>query len=86
MATKLKFNVQGDLSNNPILVKDPNGTYEAPNSYQLPHRYYYDVATDSVKDKYSGKTDRQVQEIDHAAAVALATELGLTPPPALPTN
>lgn len=84
MATKLKFNVQGDLVNNPILVEDPNGTYEAPNSYQLPHRYYYDSATDSIKDRYAGKTDRQVQEIEHAEAVALAAERGLPPPPPLP--
>jgi hypothetical protein len=48
-----------------------------------PHRYYYDAATDSIKDKYDGKTDKEVQEIEHAAAVALANELGTTPPPPL---
>ena len=85
MATKLKFNIIGDLVNNPILIQDPDGTHEAPNSYQLPHRYYYDSETDAVKDRYAGKTDRQVQEIEHAAAIALATELNLTPPPPLPT-
>ena len=84
MATKLKFNVQGDLVTNPILIQDPDGTHEAPNSYQLPHRYYYDAEADSIKDKYPGKTDRQVQEIEHEAAIALAEELGLTPPPPLP--
>lgn len=83
MATKLKFNIHGDLVTNPILIQDPDGTHEAPNSYQLPHRYYYDAATDSIKDRYAGKTDRQVQEIEHAAAIASAEELGLTPPPPL---
>lgn len=85
MATKLKFSVQGDLANNPTLIEDPNGTYEAPNSYQLPHRFYYDAETDKIKDRYAGKTDRQVQEIEHEAAIALATEQGLPPPPPLPT-
>jgi hypothetical protein len=84
MATKLKFHVQGDLVNNPVLIQAEDGAYEAPNSYQLPHRYYYDAETASIKDKYAGKTDRQVQEIEHAAAIALATEQGLPPPPPLP--
>lgn len=81
---KLKFNVLGDLVNNPVLVVADDGAYEAPNSNQLQHRFYYDTATDSVKDRYAGKTDRQVQEIEHAAAIALAEELGLPAPPPLP--
>jgi hypothetical protein len=85
MATKLKFDVQGDLVSNPILIKSPDGAYEAPNSYQLPHRYYYDADTDAIKDKYPGKTDRQVQEIEHEAAIALAVELGMPSPPPLPS-
>lgn len=84
MATKLRFEVQGDLVNNPALIVNPEGPYEAPNTYQLLHRYYYDHATDSIKDRHPGKTDRQVQELEHEAAIALALELGTTPPPPLP--
>lgn len=83
MATKLKFNVIGDLVNDPVLILDPVGVYEAPDFYQLPHRYYYDVETDSVKNRYPDQTDRQVIESDHEKAIALAIELGLTPPPPL---
>ena len=83
MATKLKFNIIG-AKENPVLVQDENGQYAAPNTNQLPHRFFYDAETDSIKDNYAGKTDRQVQELEHAAAVALAQELGTTPPPPLP--
>jgi len=84
MATKLKFHVIGDLATNPVLVVASDGVYEAPNSNQLVHRFYYDAETDKIKDKHAGKTDRQVQEIEHATAVALAEELGLPIPPPLP--
>lgn len=86
MATKLRFNLLGDPINAPVLYVAEDGLYEAPNSYQLPHRFYYDPVVDKVKDKYAGKTDSQVQEIDHDAAVAKAIEEGMTPPPPLPSN
>jgi hypothetical protein len=86
MATKLKFNLLGDPILNPMLVESLEGVYEAPNTYQLPHRFYYDAETDKVKDKYAGKTDREVQEIEHKAAIDLAVELGTTPPPPLPAK
>jgi hypothetical protein len=84
MATKLKFKVAGDLGANSVLIEDPEGEYVAPNTNKLAHRFYFDAESNTVKDKYAGKTDRQVQEIEHEAAIALATELGLPPPPPLP--
>lgn len=86
MATKLKFILQGDLANNPDLIENPDGTLEAPNDNQLPHRFYFDAASGTVKDRYPGKTDREVQEIEHEAAIALAAERGMPPPPPLPAE
>jgi hypothetical protein len=79
MATKLKFSVV-DI-NTGVITCTPEGVLEAPNDYQLPHRFFYEDGV--VKDKYGNKTDREVQEIDHEAAIALAAELGTTPPPPL---
>jgi hypothetical protein len=84
MDTKLKFNLLGDPTLNPVLVESLEGVYEAPNTHQLIHRFYYDAGTDKVADAYVGKTDRQVQELNHAAAIALAEELGTQLPPPLP--
>jgi hypothetical protein len=81
--TKLKFNVTGDLINNPFLIINEDGQYEAPNEGQLQHRFKYDIETDSIKDVYGDISDLEVQKIDHEAAIALAIELGMPQPPPL---
>lgn len=84
MASKLKFLVMGGDTPNPFLLVDDAGPYEAPSDGQLPHRFAYDAQTNSIVDLHPGLTDRQVQELEHAAATALAAELGYPAPPPLP--
>jgi hypothetical protein len=83
MVNKLKFNLLGDLENNPRLLEVVDGEYEAPTEGQLPHRFKYDVTTDSILDVYGDISDFEVRQKDHEAAIALATELGMPLPPPL---
>ena len=59
---KISFTPQG------IPYEDKDGNYEVDSA--LLHRY--SLADDEVVDKYPGKTDRQVQVIEHDAAIAAA--------------
>lgn len=59
---KISFTPQG------MPYEDIDGNHEVE-SYLL-HRY--SLANDEVVDKYPGKTDREVQVIEHAVAIAAA--------------
>jgi hypothetical protein len=59
---KISFTPQG------IPYEDKDGNYEVDSV--LLHRY--SLADDEVVDKYPGKTDRQVQVIEHDVAIAAA--------------
>lgn len=80
---KLKFTLLGDPLLNPVLIEDANGAYTAPSAGVIPHRFYYDAETDSIKDLWAGKTDRQGQKEEHEQAIKAAVDAGLTPPPPL---
>ena len=59
---KISFSPQG------IPYEDIDGNHEVESA--LLHRY--SLADDEVVDKYPGKTDREVQVIEHAVAIAAA--------------
>ena len=75
MATKLNFTSNG------LAEISEDGEYSVKVTSVLGHRF--SLVDGKVVDKYDGVSDAKVKEIDHAAAIALATEQGVEPPPPL---
>lgn len=75
MATKLNFTPNG------LAEISENGEYSVKVKSVLGHRF--SLVDGKVVDKYNGVSDDEVKKIDHEAAIALAIEQGLEPPPPL---
>ena len=75
MATKLNFTFNG------LAEIAEDGEYSVKITSKIPHRF--SLVDGKVVDKYDGVSDDEVKQIDHAAAIALATEQGVEPPPPL---
>jgi hypothetical protein len=73
MATKLNFTFNGLAE----IVED--GEYSVKITSKIPHRF--SLVDGKVIDKYDGISDADVVKADYAAAVALATEQNVEPPP-----